>query len=226
MDALAALASSPLFAGVSADELAVLEPALRRRTYHKDDFLFREGDEGTHLYVVVAGVVKISRTGRDGSELVMALLGPGDVLGELALFNESDERTADAQAIEATECVTLARRQLLDFLIARPELMLRLIAQLAAHIRSKDETLAEVAFLDITGRVARKLLELAETHGRQVEEGVLIELRLSQRTLAGMVAASRENVNRALSRFAAGGVIRMDSGTITVLRPEALRRRG
>jgi CRP/FNR family transcriptional regulator/CRP/FNR family cyclic AMP-dependent transcriptional regulator len=101
--------------------------------------------------------------------------------------------------------------------------MRRMLATLASNIRRMDETFAESAFLDIPGRVARKLLELAELHGEQTADGVRIGMRLSQGTLAGMVTASRENVNRSLSRFASEGLIRRDAGSITIIEQSRLR---
>jgi CRP-like cAMP-binding protein len=153
------------------------------------------------------------------------VLLPGDIFGELALFEEGALRTADAVAVQPTECLTLERRALIAFLDSHPERMRHLIRLLSAYIRRKDESFAEVAFLDIQGRVARKLLDLARTQGEPVPGGTRIRVRVSQRTLAGMVAARRENVNRALSRFAANGDISMTAGYITVLDAAALRRR-
>jgi len=103
--------------------------------------------------------------------------------------------------------------------------MHRVIQLLAGYVRATDETFSETAFLDIPGRVAKKLLELAESHGQQTPAGMRIRLRLTQRTLAAMVAASRENVNRALSRFEAQGAIRQDGGYITIIHPQQLRGR-
>jgi CRP/FNR family transcriptional regulator len=225
VDPVPVLTATRLFAGVPADQLEALLPAVRLRNYARDSYLFHEGDAGTQLYVVVSGQVKVSRLGRSGDEAVFAMLLPGDVLGELALFDDSAMRTSDAQAVEATECLTLSREAVVGFLLARPQLMLRIIAMLSGYVRRKDDAFAEVAFLDITGRVAQKLLDLAETNGQATADGVRIGMRLSQRALAGMVGASRENVNRALSRFAATGVIRHEGGAITILDPAALRRR-
>jgi len=113
----------------------------------------------------------------------------------------------------------------MEFLESHPEALRHLLSVLVAYIRRVDEALGEIAFLDIPGRVARKLLDLAAVHGDPTEDGVRIRMRLSQRTLAGMVGASRENVNRALSRFAAQGLIRQHAGQITVVQPEKLQRR-
>jgi len=225
MDPVQVLQRSPLFEGVEASNLESLVPELHRRTFAAGTHIFREGDPGLHLHLILKGEVKITRSGPRGAEVVFAVLLPGDLFGELALFEEGAVRTADADAVEPTERLTLQRRALVAFLESHPERMWHLIRFLSAYIRRKDESFAEVAFLDIQGRVARKLLDLARTQGEPVPGGTRIRVRVSQRTLAGMVAARRENVNRALSRFAANGDISMTGGYITVLDAAALRRR-
>jgi CRP/FNR family transcriptional regulator/CRP/FNR family cyclic AMP-dependent transcriptional regulator len=225
MDPLQLLAATPMFDGLQVSELEPLRPAVRSRRYPKDDYLFREGDPGSHLYVVVEGQVKIARVAEGGSEVVFAIAGPGELFGELSLFEEEGERSADAQALELTECLVVPRQAVLSLLLAHPQLLLRIVASLSTYVRRKDAAVAEVAFLDIPARVARKLLELAESKGRDAGGGVVIDVHLSQRTLAGMVGASRENVNRALNRFSSLGYIRQEHGHITVLRPDELRKR-
>jgi CRP/FNR family transcriptional regulator/CRP/FNR family cyclic AMP-dependent transcriptional regulator len=175
--------------------------------------------------VIRRGQVKISRMGRGGEEAVYAILTGGDSFGEIALLSGDAERTADAQAMELTECVSVSREAFLAFLGQHPAMMTSLIQTLAGYVQQVDASLSEIAFLDIGGRVARKLLDLAQSHGQPTADGIRIEMRLSQRTLASMVAASRENVNRALHRLAAHGDIRQDGGQITILRPAELRKR-
>ena len=225
MDLVPILASSSLFRGFPEQQLRALEPALKLHTFARESFIFHEGDPANRLYVIASGQVKIARTHRRGDEAVMAVLVSGDIFGELSLFQENAERTADAQALQTTECVTLDWHALRRFMEQHPALMMHFIRILSGYIRRQDETFAEVSFLDIPGRVARTLLDLAATHGESTPEGTRIRMRLSQRTLAGMVAASRENVNRALARFVANGDIKVESGVITIVRPEALRRR-
>jgi CRP/FNR family transcriptional regulator, cyclic AMP receptor protein len=225
VDPVKALQRSALFEGLEASDLEALVPDLRRRSFGAGTHIFREGDPGLHLHLILSGEVKIARSGPGGAEVVFAVLLPADMFGELALLEEGALRTADAVAVEPTECLTLERRALITFLDSHPERMWHLIRFLSAYIRRKDESFAEVAFLDIQGRVARKLLELAQTQGEPVPGGTRIRVRISQRTLAGMVAARRENVNRALSRFAALGDISIAGGYITVLDAAALRRR-
>lgn len=225
MDPVPVLARTALFRGFPREELESLTPAVKPRTYARGAYIFHEGDPGNTLYIVHSGQVKISRMGRGGQEAVFAVLLPGDVFGELALFDEEATRSADAQAMELTECLTLGREPLMAFLKEHPILMQHIIGALSGYIREMDENFAEAAFLDIPGRVARKLLDLADLHGERTPEGIRIGIRLSQRTLAGMVAASRENVNRALARFLAHGDIRQENGYITVARPAELRKR-
>jgi CRP/FNR family transcriptional regulator, cyclic AMP receptor protein len=226
VDPVQVLQGSTFFEGVDAADLKTLVPSLHRQSFDAGAHIFHEGDQGLHLHVILRGQVKIARSGPRGGEVVFAVLMPGDLFGELALLEEEGAvRTADAVAVEPTECLTLDRSALIDFLNADRARMWHLIRFLSAYIRRKDESFAEVAFLDIQGRVARKLLELARTHGEPAPGGTLIRVRISQRMLAGMVAASRENVNRALSRLATLGDISLDGGYITIVDAAALRRR-
>src|SRR6266699_2137160 len=208
-EALTLLSATPLFAGVTPGDLEPLLSDFRLRRFATDSYIFREGDPGDHLHLVARGEVKISRTTEAGGEVVFAVLGAGYVFGELAVLQENAMRSADAQALVETECFVLHRRALVAFLVAHPAVMWRVITVLSN---------------DIPGRVARKLLELASARGER--PGGVVTVPLSQRTLAGLVGASRENVNRALSRFAALGAIKLERGRVTVLRPEELRRRG
>ena len=225
VDVIELLAKARIFEGVTATELEALRPAVRMRSFAKDSHLFREGDPGSHLYLVKSGQVKIVQVGAGGGEIVFAVVGPGEVLGELSLFEAEGERSADAVALEPTECALLARDPVNAFLLAHPMLLLRLISSLVGYIQRKDRAMAEVAFLDIPGRIAQRLVDLAESRGERSGEGVVIRIPLSQRTLAGMVGASRENVNRALHRFVELGYISQTRGTITVLKPDELRKR-
>jgi CRP/FNR family transcriptional regulator/CRP/FNR family cyclic AMP-dependent transcriptional regulator len=225
MDLVAVLADCILFSGLPRQDLEALAPAARPRTFRKGSYVFREGDVGNALYVISRGQVKISRMGRGGTEAIYAILVPGDSFGEIALLSGDAARTADAQAMELTECVSVPKESLLSFIDEHPVMSRHLLRALARYVQQVDESLAEIAFLDITGRVARKLLDMAQSHGRKTPEGIQIGLRLSQRTLASMVSASRENVNRALHRFTARGDIRTDGGMITILRPDELRKR-
>ena len=225
MDPMELLTKAPIFEGLAPAELEPLRTAMRTRSFAKGTYLFREGDPGSHLYMVVKGEVKIGRVGEGGGQVVFAIVGPGEVFGELSLFDDEGERTADAQALKPTVCLVIAKTPLLRFLTVQPKLLLRIIASLSIYIRRKDAAMGDVAFLDISGRVASKLAELADARGRQTLDGIVIDVPLSQRVLAGMVGASRENVNRALRRFSELGYIRRSAGSITLLDRDRLRHR-
>jgi CRP/FNR family cyclic AMP-dependent transcriptional regulator len=225
MEPLSILAHSTLFAGIAPTRLEGLLPSLRRRNYGRGVCLFQEGDAASQLYVILSGHVQISRTRPSGDELVLAVLGPGEVFGELALLRDGAVRSADAMALQATNCLTLDRASLSAFLGAHPELLHHILSGLLDHLLRAGETLADFASLDVPGRLARTLLDLAERHGTPTDDGLLISVRLPQRTLAGMVAASREKVNRALASYAALGAIRQEQGRIVILKPSELRRR-
>lgn len=219
------LRQSPIFAGLRDAELDGLVAATRRRRYARDNYLFREGDPGLDFFLVESGEVKISRVSEAGTELVLAILGPGAAFGELAVLEEGALRSADAVALEPVECLLVGRVALVDCLRKHPDALWRVVSLLSAQIRRQDERAAELAFLDIPGRVARKLLDLAEEHGEPAAQGTRIALPISQRTLAGLIGASRENVNRALRQYAAAGYIRLEKGAVVVLKPAELRKR-
>jgi CRP/FNR family cyclic AMP-dependent transcriptional regulator len=224
-EALGLLGRTPLFSGLDPTDLEPLLADFRSRRFAAGSYIFREGDPGDRLHLITRGEVKISRTTESGGEVVFAVLGTGDVFGELAVLQENAFRSADAEALAETECYVLQKQVVVAFLQTHPAVMWRVITMLSDYIRRKDEAFSDLAFNDIPGRVARKLLELAEQRGEPVGTETQITLLLSQRTLAGLVGASRENVNRALSRFASIGVIKLERGHITILRAEELRRR-
>ena len=225
MEPLDILVRSALFGGIPSPRLESLLPALRRRDFERGVCLFQEGDPASQLYAILSGQVQISRTRPTGDELVLAVLGPGELFGELAVLKDGATRSADATALQATRCLTLDRSALNAFLALHPEVVRHLLSALVDHLARRDEALLTFASLDVPGRVARILLDLADRHGTTTAEGREISLRLHQRTLAGMVAASREKVNRALVTFADLGVIRQGHGSIVILKPMDLRRR-
>jgi adenylate cyclase len=220
---IAVLTRTPLFAGLPTKLAASLRPRVHRRTFAAGAYLAREGEPANSVFVIETGLVRVTRTSRHGRELVLRLLGTGETLGELGVFDAASVRTANAIAVEPTTCVMLSRDDLHAAVRSTPELGLRLLASLVAYVRRKDEELADVAFLDVPGRIARKLLELADRHGEAVAGGVRIGVRLPQAELAAMVGANRENVNRALAQLVTLGALTMDRGHITILDSDRLK---
>lgn len=225
MDILATLKACPLFEGIPTAQLEQLLPHVAVRHFARGAALFHEDDPANRVFIVVSGVVRVFRVRPGGEEIVLALLTPGDLFGELALFASDPTRSGDAEALEASDCLSIPSGPVRDLLAAHPAAIARHAERMAQQIRRKDDDVADAAYRDIPGRVAGRLLDLAAKHGRATPEGVVIELRISQRNLASMIGASRENVNRTLSSFAAQGLIRLDGGIVTLLNPQRLRAR-
>jgi CRP/FNR family transcriptional regulator, cyclic AMP receptor protein len=187
------LASVELFADLDADELDGIVAASTLRRIRRGDVLFREGDLPDELFVVASGRVAIANRSADGRESVVALMERGDLFGEMALFDGLG-RSAEARALEASEVVVIPYQPLRNVYEARPSLLWEVVALLAGRLRSMDAALADSVFLDVTGRTAKRLLELAGDSDDFV-------LPITQEELAGMVGASRERVNKAIASF-------------------------
>jgi CRP/FNR family transcriptional regulator, cyclic AMP receptor protein len=219
----ATLAQMPLFAELDEPERQHLAGRFRARTYRKGETIFLRGDPGESFYVVESGRVKIGLASPDGKEMILSLFGPGDFFGELALLDGAP-RSADAVAVEPCRLQLLQRADFRAFLMAHPEVPFRLLAALTRLLRHNAEIIEDAAFLDIPARLARVLLQLAASRP-EGSEPLVISSRLTQANLAGLVGATRESVNRWLRFFERQGIIRAEGGQITILRPDALRRR-
>jgi len=222
---VALLAATPLFAVLPAEELNQLARTTRTRSYQRGEVIFRKDDAGYTLYIVVSGAVKISVSSYEGDEIILAIFTTGQFFGEMALFDE-EPRSADAEAIEPTEVLTVQRDDLIQVLERRPRIaIIQLLKVLGQRIRATDELLQDAAFLDIPARLAKRLLDLAEQHGEATPQGVRINLRLTQQDLASMIGARRENVNRALAYYQSRGWLAKSRGYFTIMNQAALRHR-
>lgn len=181
------------FSGIASSDLDELAASAQQRVYNRGDVLFTEGDEPSELFVVVAGRIAIANKSIDGRESVVALMERGDLLGELPLF-DGLTRSAEARALERSEAIAISYVPIKALYDAQPTLLWNVVAMLATRLRSTDEALADSVFLDVTGRTAKRLLELAG----DADE---FTLPVTQEELAGMVGASRERVNKAISSF-------------------------
>lgn len=217
------LARLSLFTGCTAEELARLAAAVRRRLYGRGEVVFGEGDPATGIYLVERGRVKVSFTSADGKERTVALVGPGEILGEVPVL-DGGVRSADGVAHEDCVVVFVPREELVGWLREHPEAALRLIHLLGRRLQAMGLQVRDAAFLDVRGRLARALLELAGGRGeRGAEAGVLCS-QIRQVELAHMVGATRESVNRWLRWFERAGAVRREGDGIRVLNPERLRR--
>jgi CRP-like cAMP-binding protein len=219
-----ALARCRLFAGMSHDSLEAIARSLRARRFRRGEVLFHEGDPGDSLFVVASGAVKVVVPSEDGDEAILATLRRGDFLGELALLDGAP-RSASAIALEPTETLALPREQFRALVASEPALREALLASLAGELRRLTTHVAELHFLDLTGRLAARLARLAEDDGERLADGAIrLDAPLTQGDLAAMIGATRQSVNKLLGEFEADGLIRLESNSIVVPDLEALQR--
>ena len=218
------LGSSPLFAALDPEAQEALRLRMDEIKLGRGETLFNEGDPGDRLYVVITGKVKLGRTAVDGRENLLAVMGPGEMFGELSLFDPGP-RTATATAVTATTLSGLGNSDLDPLLSQRPEVAGRLLAALARRLRRTNEAMADLVFSDVPGRVAKALLDLAQRFGVETSDGLRVTHDLTQEELAQLVGASRETVNKALADFAGRGFLRLDGRAVVILDLERLTRR-
>jgi CRP/FNR family transcriptional regulator, cyclic AMP receptor protein len=215
---------APLFAALDDEASSTLMASMTQTRLERGDVLFHEGDQGDRLYVIREGKVKLGRRSADGRENLVAILGPGEMFGELSLFDPGP-RTMTATAVAETQLLGLGNDSLTGLLTGRPEVAKALLAALAQRLRRTNEHLADLVFTDVPGRVAKALLDLAERFGRPVEDGVMVSHDLTQEELAQLVGASRETVNKALADFAGRGWLKLEARAVLLLDVDRLRRR-
>jgi CRP/FNR family cyclic AMP-dependent transcriptional regulator len=204
------LKSIPLFQGVQESDLRELAERTVSRSYPKQAIIVHEGDESDSLYLILAGRVKIFLSDDTGKELILAVKGPGQYFGEMVL--DEQPRAASVITLEPAQFAVLSRADFKAFLLKHAEVALQLIQNLIHVARGLNQNVRSLAMLDVYGRVARMLLELAvERDGKMVSPE-----RLTQKDLAARVGASREMINRILRDLTIGGYVSVEDGRITI----------
>ncbi|MCB8985885.1 MAG: Crp/Fnr family transcriptional regulator [Ardenticatenaceae bacterium] len=217
------LRQTPLFQHLTAAQLAEISRDIVERRFQPGEIIFREGDPGRVFYLVKSGQVRIFVSGRDGSETSVILIGrSGQIFGELAVI-DGLPRSATAVAQDATILCTLSREAFSYHTRRIPQFSLNFLQELSTRLRYSTRQMDSFASLDVPQRLARKLLELAQSYGRLDTDGVCIPLTLTQTDLASLIGATRESINKSLRDFRRRQWIRLDQGCITLLDPDALR---
>jgi CRP-like cAMP-binding protein len=224
LDPADVLLRTSLFRDLARRDVEQLLPAVRSIAFARGESLWNEGAPATALYVVAEGQIKSYRVSRDGTELILEITSSTTPIGEVGLFHPGGTRLVAVSAMEPTVCLTIARQPLLAFMTRHPPVMLRMLEKISVTAGRAAYSFSDVAFEDIRRRVARTLVALAREHGEPTENGVRIRLKLSQTTLAAMVAASRENVNRALALFLSCGAVSQQDGYFLVHDRKALEK--
>ncbi|WP_371151305.1 Crp/Fnr family transcriptional regulator [Buchananella felis] len=221
---VSALANVPLFADLPEDDLQALRAMMHETSLRRGENLFHEGDPGDRLYILQDGKIKLGHTSLDGREKLIAVLGPGEIVGELTLFDPGP-RSTTASAVAPTHLLVLEHTALMAFIDERPALAKLMLRALAQRLRKTNVQLADLVFSDVPGRVAKALLDLADQFGSPTEDGMHVPHDLTQEELAQLVGASRETVNKSLAEFVSRGWIRLEGRAVTLLDIERLVRR-
>jgi CRP/FNR family transcriptional regulator, cyclic AMP receptor protein len=219
-----ALSEAPLFEGLSEEDAQALRSKVLVVKLDRGERLFSEGDKGDRLYIILTGKIKLTKAAPDGRENLLSVHGPGEMFGELSLFDPIP-RTSSATAITQAELAGLAHDAMRAFLATRPEVSIHLLQALAQRLRRINEVKADLVFTDVPGRVAKALLDLAERFGVQTPDGMQVNHDLTQEELAQLVGASRETVNKALADFAARGWIQLAAKSVLIQDTDRLRKR-
>ncbi|HVN33327.1 MAG TPA: Crp/Fnr family transcriptional regulator [Thermoanaerobaculaceae bacterium] len=201
---------------------AALAGHARLRCYRSGEYLWRVGDRLDSLQVVAEGLVQIGIMGPEGDEIVLHVEPRGGCLGEPSIYSPEGDRRTDGRAFGRTTIVEVPGEKVRGVLEACPEAMRVFVRRVSEIARGHSRRIALNAFHDARGRLARLLLDLADSHGVPTARGRSIELPLSQRTLAGLIGVRRESVNRLIAALEREGALMFQDGTVTVLRPRLL----
>jgi CRP/FNR family transcriptional regulator, cyclic AMP receptor protein len=199
-----------LFRGLSEEQLSRVASCIHRRHFPASAAIISAETPGEVVYIVLSGTVKIKVDQADGTEVIIAILGPGEIVGELSVIDSSG-RSADVLTLEDSVLLWLDRASFENLITTVPTLAHNLLRVLSRRVRLSTEQIQALCTLDVLGKVARQLLVFADQYGEESESGVRIPMRLTQSDLAGMVGASRERVNQVLAGLKARHLISLDA---------------
>ncbi len=215
----AVLKAVPLFASFPEDQLRVLATTVMRKSAPRSNTIMAGGDPTDSLYIVLSGRLKVMMSDSDGKEVILSILGPGEFFGEMGLIDE-EPRSASVVTIEPCELLQLAKRDFNKCLAENFEMAMAVMRGLVRRLREADRKIGSLALLDVYGRVARLLLDMAET----VDGEKVVTKRLPKQDIAKMIGASREMVSRVMKDLQMGGYIEMRGSNIvlrdTIMLPE------
>ena len=209
----------PVFSKLPRASIEQLGTYLTKRKVQRGTAIFRKGDAGSELIAILSGSVKISAPGADGREAVLNLIREGEIFGEIALL-DGRPRTADAVAMSDCELMVIERREFTALLREHPELAFKVIEILCARLRQTSEQVEDLMFLDLPTRLAKAVSRLVDEAGGAWPR----KISITQRELSQLIGMSRESTNKQLRSWAQAGWIRLERGSIVVLRPDALAR--
>ena len=218
------LARAGIFQGVDPEAVAALINEMDTETFPKGTTIFDEGEPGDRLYIIVDGKIKLARHAPDGRENLLSVMGPSDMFGELSIFDPGP-RTSSAVCVTEVTAASMNSDLLHQWIDDHPDISAQLLRMLARRLRRTNNSLADLIFTDVPGRVAKALLQLANRFGTQEGGALRVNHDLTQEEIAQLVGASRETVNKALATFAHRGWIRLEGKSVLIVDPEHLAKR-
>jgi CRP/FNR family transcriptional regulator, cyclic AMP receptor protein len=217
-------AGHEIFSSLDPSHREKLKSLFRPRSFCSNEIIFSKGDPGFGLYLIRSGRVKICVIDRNGSELIFTFMLQGDLLGDLAIF-DGKPRSATAIAVTDTDTLYLDRKEFLEYLSVSPQACLDIINMLCQRLRRVSTQLEEISFLDIAGRIARKLMDISTgDNSYMVLQERTLTCSITQEELARVIGASREMVNKVLNSFVDLGIISLKRKKLTILNTQELAR--
>ena len=215
MDDQELLRTVPIFSELTDGDITSLAKLSSRRRYPKDTVVFFENEEGDSFFMILAGRIKVTILGDDGREVILSMLGPGDFFGEMALL-DNEPRSATAIAVEETELLSLSRTDFQSVLTDNRSITTALIKILTARLRRANHQISTLALLDVYGRVARVIVDMAREEGRRLRDGRIAFRRATHQEIANRIGTTRETVTRMLKDLERQGLIHIEGKEIVV----------
>jgi len=213
----------PLFSELDDGELQQLAAVVREHHYKKHTTIVHVDDPGNALYILKSGLVKVTIEDQHGYEMILRILYPTDFFGDMSLL-DGMPRSATVTTQEFSDVMTISRDHFLNIIEKSPKILLKMTVVVSQRLRKANELIHSLAFFDVYGKVARTLLNLAQERGRVTEQGTVIDMRLTQQELAELAGMTRETMARTLREFQQAGCRRVESGVISILALDMLRR--
>jgi CRP/FNR family cyclic AMP-dependent transcriptional regulator len=215
MDEQELLRSVPVFSELTDADIASLGRVASRRRYPKDAVVFFENEQGDFFFMILEGRIKVTILGDDGREVILSLLAAGDFFGEMALL-DNEPRSATAIAVEDTELLSLHRNDFQNVLTDNRSIMTGLIKVLTGRLRRANHQISTLALLDVYGRVARVIVDMAREEGRRLKDGRIAFRRATHQEIANRIGTTRETVTRMLKDLERQGMIHVEGREIIV----------
>ena len=215
MDEREVLRTVPIFSELSDEDISSLAHLALRKRYPKDTVVFFENEEGDFFFTILEGRIKVTILGDDGREVILSVLGPGDFFGEMALL-DNEPRSATAIAVEESELLSLHRNDFQTVLNDNRSITSALIRVLSARLRRANHQISTLALLDVYGRVARVIVDMAREEGKRLRDGRIAFRRATHQEIANRIGTTRETVSRMLKDLERHGLIHVEGKEIVV----------